>query len=207
MAPEGSTSPVLSNTPSADNRRWAASTDSRVFQKIGLTVLFIALLAAHTTWPKIPSDSLAVVLFVLAVLPWLDSLVKSAELPGGWKIEFRELKAEVARQQEIINDLVKYSMSASIFHHLCGIALLKTYTYVDNDANQREFYFLRDNGFIKPRSGLTFVDFGPGIHGSNLADVAEPTPIGWGCVRLRKAEIPSNMRADGRNIRVQPETL
>jgi hypothetical protein len=49
-----------------------------------------------------------------------------AEFPGGWKIEFRELKVEMARQEEIINALVKYSMSASIFHHLCGIALLHT---------------------------------------------------------------------------------
>lgn len=130
-----------------------------------------------------------------------------AEFPGGWKIEFRELKVEMARQEEIINALVKYSMSASIFHHLCGIALLHAYRYVDNDGNRREFYFLRDNGFIAPKPGLGFLDFGPGVDGKNVVDLAEPTPIGWECIKLRKAEVPSNMRADVKNLRVRLETL
>ena len=130
-----------------------------------------------------------------------------AEFPGGWKIEFRELKVEMARQEEIINALVKYSMSASIFHHLCGIALLHTYRYVDNDGNRREFYFLRDNGFIAPKPGLGFLDFGPGVDEKNVVDLAEPTPIGWECIKLRKGEVPSNMRADVKNLRVRLETL
>ena len=181
---------------------------SRTTQKALFTAFALALLAAYTRWPDLlPANSLTLVLVGLAVLPWLDSLIKAAELPGGWKIEFRELKAEVARQQDIINALVKYSMSASIFHHLCGIALLRTYTYIDNEANRRELYFLRDNGFIQPRPGMNFVDFGAGIHGRNLVELAEPTPIGWECVRLRKAEVPANMRSDVGNIRVQAETL
>jgi len=181
---------------------------SRTVQKVAFTVVPLALLAAHTRWPDLlPANSVTLALLVLAVLPWLDSLIKAAELPGGWKIEFRELKADVARQQDIINALVKYSMSASIFHHLCGIALLRTYTYVDNEANRRELYFLRDSGFIQPRPGIDFLDFGAGVHGRNLVEVAEPTPIGWECVRLRQSEVPANMRSDVGNIRVQIETL
>src|SRR5690348_8036711 len=115
--------------------------NSRFVQKGLFTSLALVLLAIRTRWPTIlSSDTVTLALLVLAVLPWLDSLIKTAELPGGWKIEFRELKIEVARQQEVINTLVRYSMSASIFHHLCGLALLRNYDYVDNDGNRREFY-------------------------------------------------------------------
>ena len=180
----------------------------RTVQKILFTVLALALLAAHMRWPTLfPANSLTLVLLFLAVLPWLDTLVKAAELPGGWKIEFRELQAKVSRQQDVINTLVKYSMSASIFHHLCGIALLRVYTYNDDDTNRRELYFLRDNGFIQPRPGIAFVDFGAEIRGRNLVELAEPTPIGLECVRLRQSEIPSDMRNDVANLRVSLDSL
>ena len=32
-------------------------------------------------------------MLLVAVLPWLASVIKSAEIPGGWKIEFQEIKA------------------------------------------------------------------------------------------------------------------
>jgi hypothetical protein len=180
----------------------------RTVQKILFTVLALGLLAAHVRWPTLfPANSLTLVLLTLAVLPWLDTLVKAAELPGGWKIEFRELQEKVSRQQDVINALVKYSMSASIFHHLCGLALLRVYRYVDNETNRREFYFLRDNGFIQPRPGIDFVDFSPEVDGRNLVELAEPTPIGRECVRFRQSEIPSNMRSDVSNLRVSLDTL
>jgi len=34
-------------------------------------------------------------------------------------------------QQSLVNSMVKYWMSASVFHHLCGIALLRSYIYHD----------------------------------------------------------------------------
>jgi hypothetical protein len=112
----------------------------------------------------------------------------------------------LAEQQSFINDMVKYAMSASVFNHLCGIALLHEYIYHDYDGMRRELYFLRDAGFIKPRhSG--FLDFGPGQHEHNLASIAEPTPVGWMCVRLRRSEIPSQMLQDTRNLRIDPAKL
>lgn len=181
---------------------------SRIAQKALFSALAIGLLVTEARWPNfLPANSLTLVLIVLAVLPWLDSLVKTAELPGGWKIEFRELKVEVARQQEIINSLVRFSLSASIFHHLCGIALLRTYRYFDNETNRRELYFLRDNGFIQPKPGLSFVDFSAAIDGRNLVELAEPTPIGWECVRLRKGDVPFNMQKDLENLRIPISAL
>jgi predicted nucleotide-binding protein len=119
---------------------------------------------------------------------------------------FQDQGRQLERQQEIINQLVKYSMSASIFHHLCGIAILKEYKYSNDDATQRELYFLRDNGFIRPKLDA-FLVFNDDLRGKNLVEKAEPTPIGWLCVRLRKEEIPSNMLNDKENLRVDPNTL
>src|SRR5690348_9610294 len=63
------------------------------------------------------------------------------------------INLRLAAIRRLINQLVTFSMSASIFTHLCGIALLHKYNYIDNDGNRREFYFLRDNGFIRPKGG------------------------------------------------------
>ena len=101
---------------------------------------------------------------------------------------------KVDQQQRIIDELVKYAMSASIFRHLCGITLLKEYKYFHNDGNRREFYFLRDAGYIKPRFD-GFIEFNDGLHGRNIADVAEATPIGRLCVKLRAVgNSPTNAR-------------
>jgi hypothetical protein len=111
---------------------------------------------------------------------------------------------QLAEQQQAINTLVAYAMSASIFRHLCGIALLKEYNLDFQEANKRELYFLRDHGFIQPRHG-GFVDFVSGTH--NVAQMAGPTPIGTAYVRLRKQEIPPEMLANLNNLRENTGTL
>jgi hypothetical protein len=135
--------------------------------------------------------------------------------PGGWGAKFAELETEIEKtkdqvkqQQEFINNLVRYGMSASIFRHLCGIALLREYKYRNNPPNQREMYFLRDNGFLKPKSGA-FLDFDDKHHDKNLVDLAELTPIGLDCVKLRKNEIPSDWLEEKNkdNLRIDPSNL
>ena len=54
---------------------------------ISLLALVIAL--AHLIWPDIRIDAITVTLLVVAVLPWLSSVFKSIELPGGLKIHTR----------------------------------------------------------------------------------------------------------------------
>lgn len=173
----------------------------------------LALVAAHMTSEALRIDEITLGLLVLAVLPWLLDLVKSIRV-GDFELELRDLERQVDRQDEVlqrqqrqINELVRYSMSASVFRHLCGIALLRRYEYVHGDADRRELYFLRDAGYIRPRSG-DFVDFGPDLHKQNLADLAEPTPIGWTCIRLRRDEIPAPWADESReNLRYDPRTL
>ena len=63
-------------------------------QKIKLTITAIAVLiaAAHIIFPKINIDIITVVLVALAIIPWLEPLFKSVELPGGLKLEFQDLQ-------------------------------------------------------------------------------------------------------------------
>jgi hypothetical protein len=122
------------------------------------------------------------------------------------QIQVNEQQQLFQQQQRMIDELVKYAMSASIFRHLCGVALLKEYKYFHNDGNSREFYFLRDAGYIKPRFD-GFIEFNDGLNGRNLADVAEATPIGRLCVKLRQSEIPPQMLDDRNNLRVKPSEL
>src|SRR5947209_3766381 len=103
------------------------------------------------------------------------------------KEQVKQQGEQLAEQQKAINTLVAYGMSASIFRHLCGIALLKTYNLDFHETNRRELYFLRDHGFIQPKHG-GFLDFSDGKH--NVVDMAAPTPIGTSYVTLRKHEIP-----------------
>lgn len=68
-------------------------------KKLRQTVTLCALLLAiaHLIWPNIAIDAITLALVVIAILPWLAPLVKSLELPGGWKVEFQELQKAASR--------------------------------------------------------------------------------------------------------------
>jgi hypothetical protein len=67
--------------------RWAIS--------IGAAVVAIA----HLLWPGVAIDGVTATLLLVVLLPWLQPLFKSLELPGGVKVEFQELES-VARRAE-----------------------------------------------------------------------------------------------------------
>jgi hypothetical protein len=116
-----------------------------------------------------------------------------------------EQQRQLEAQQALINQLVTYMLSSPIFRHLCGIALLHEYKFWEGTMS-RELYFLRDIGFIKPRSG-DFVAFDAQLNQSNLSDLLEPTPIGWSCIRLRKSEVPPEwLRDDAMRRNLRSET-
>lgn len=66
-------------------------------QVVSLGALFLAL--AHIIYPSMAIDVITLTLIVIAILPWLAPLVKSLELPGGWKVEFQELQKAAARAE------------------------------------------------------------------------------------------------------------
>jgi hypothetical protein len=73
--------------PSADavkgRRRW-----------LGAAVSLVALLGAatHLIWPGLKIDAITVLLVVVALVPWLGDLLETIELPGGWKVKYRDLQ-------------------------------------------------------------------------------------------------------------------
>lgn len=66
------------------NTKWA---------KISVTFIALAIAVIRLVWPDLKLDAITLGLLVLALLPWLQSLIKSAEFPGGWKIEFQDVQA------------------------------------------------------------------------------------------------------------------
>src|SRR2546430_1224818 len=58
----------------------------------GITFFCLLLFAGHLIWPKISLDLTATILLIVALIPWLAPVVKSIELPGGFKIEVQDVK-------------------------------------------------------------------------------------------------------------------
>jgi hypothetical protein len=69
----------------------------RLRQVVSLGALLLAF--AHIVWPELAIDAVALALIVIAILPWLAPLVKSLELPGGWKVEFQALEKAASRAE------------------------------------------------------------------------------------------------------------
>jgi hypothetical protein len=60
--------------------------------------------------PDLKIDAITITLLFIALVPWLSPLFKSLEFPGGWKIEFKEMKEKMetmmAKQTEPIAEAV-----------------------------------------------------------------------------------------------------
>jgi len=67
--------------------------------RIAVTTAAMALAVGHHLWPEIRVDSFTGILLVLAMLPWLSSIIKAIELPGGVKVELQELRAQASEAQ------------------------------------------------------------------------------------------------------------
>jgi hypothetical protein len=67
----------------------------RVGKAITLGALGLALI--HLAFPNLAVDAVTVTFLVIAIVPWLAPLFKSFELPGGWKVEFRDLQDATKR--------------------------------------------------------------------------------------------------------------
>jgi uncharacterized protein (UPF0335 family) len=63
--------------------------------RIGVSIGAIALAGIHIWKPDLSIDSITVMLSVIAVLPWVQPLIKSIELLGV-KLELRELQEQIA---------------------------------------------------------------------------------------------------------------
>ena len=87
--------------------------------RVIVTAIAFVMLAIYWVWPNIGIDGFILILVMAAIFPWLSPLIKSAEFPGGLKIEFREIKS-AARQinqepQKEDNSVIKIQTSRPSF--------------------------------------------------------------------------------------------
>lgn len=58
-----------------------------------ITIGALAIVLVRLYWPNLKIDGVSALLIGIATVPWLQPLFKSLELPGGWKVEFRDFEA------------------------------------------------------------------------------------------------------------------
>jgi hypothetical protein len=157
------------------------------------SLVFAGLAFYHVQTKKLDSIALALVALSLipALLPYIKENIKSIELPSGLKIELLEMKVErqeakIEKQQEIINQLVIYSMAFYLYDVLadfdkCEKGIMKEYLFKKKGNFDHHIRFLRDHGYLE----MTF-RVGDLIDGENIAQKVKLTPVGRFYVEVRK---------------------
>ena len=65
-----------------------------------ITITAVVAALAHLIWPQLTIDAVTLGLILIALSPWLGSLYKAIELPGGLKIEYQDLEKTKERAEE-----------------------------------------------------------------------------------------------------------
>jgi hypothetical protein len=76
--------------------------------RIAITGAAVALLVVHLIWPNHQIEQIPLGLALLAVLPWMSSIIESAKLPGGWEVRFRQVESGQAKQGEQIDLIMEF---------------------------------------------------------------------------------------------------
>lgn len=77
----------------------------RIAVKLVITGVALAVIVARFIWPELRVDAITLGLIIVAMLPWASDLVKSAEFPGGWKIEFQDVAKAGAKIEGLDGEL------------------------------------------------------------------------------------------------------
>ncbi len=65
---------------------------SKLAISISISSVAVVLAGLHLAFPSWAVDVKTLVLVGIAILPWLGTVFESLELPGGWKVKYRDLK-------------------------------------------------------------------------------------------------------------------
>ena len=65
--------------------------------RLFITVPALLVAMGHLIFPRVTIDFVTVVLLLIAVVPWIAPIVKSVELPGGFKIQLQDVE-EAAKE-------------------------------------------------------------------------------------------------------------
>lgn len=71
--------------------------------KLLISLGSIGVIIARVILPNLKIDAITLGLLIVAALPWFSDLLQSAELPGGWKVVFKDL-AEIREKQSAIKE-------------------------------------------------------------------------------------------------------
>jgi hypothetical protein len=94
-------------------------TRERTVVRYVVSVVALALLVGHYVLPDRRIDAVSLGLVVVGVIPWLGSIFKSLELPGGFKVEyqqFEQVSATLATLEEQRQREVTTIVSGSAAH-------------------------------------------------------------------------------------------
>ena len=100
-----------------------------------VTLGAISLAAVHMISPGLRIDEITLALLIMAMVPWLAAFLHDLELPGGWKVKFREIKEEHEQTRQDV-DRLKFVIS----HFVTDDELKHLQTLADG----RPFPFRRD---------------------------------------------------------------
>jgi hypothetical protein len=124
------------------------------FARVLISIVALGTALLHIATP-FKLDNIALTLLGIALIPWLASVLRRAELPGGLKLEFQEIKAEQARQArelDAIKFLIGNFLTAPEQIHLEKIAKTAPFLVTANKTSSffaTELRKLRALGFIK----------------------------------------------------------
>ena len=131
--------------------------------KISVSLLAVIGLFVHLFLKIDRFDGTAAGLLLIAVLPWLADLLDTLELPGGWKVNFRNIKREQMEQRKLLEQLqlaVRLLLTDNELRHLKELAGTDPLPFHPGDWTNKiyetELRRLRALGLIKGSVGGYF---------------------------------------------------
>jgi hypothetical protein len=131
--------------------------NSKTALRVLISIGALALLTTQLAVPSLQLGAIALGLVVLAVLPWLSSIIESAKLPGGWEVKFREVEREQAKQREdldlVLRFLLENFVSSYELVHLEKLANGTPFPFSKSDTFEAELRRLLSLGLIQRKPG------------------------------------------------------
>ncbi|MCC9061438.1 hypothetical protein [Flavobacterium piscisymbiosum] len=93
--------------------------------QIFITISAILVGLIHLFLPNLKIDAIFITLIIIAIIPWLEPLLKSVELPGGLKVEFQDFKK--LEDEAIKAGLIKTESKTEIIES----KHTETYTFIE----------------------------------------------------------------------------
>jgi hypothetical protein len=162
----------------------ATDTMPKFILKLIISIVSLLLLAGDLLWPdRVKLTTTSLCLLGAAILPWLSDLIKSLELPSGFKLEFQQLQGEVARQEQKIDQLTAFLFTHFVteaeFKHLEALSLKRPYPFERASYFDAELRRLRSLGLIEGWVGII------PARGTDLNQYVRITAKGYDYVRER----------------------